>query len=100
LSFIYFLRHDIAAFIVDVNHLNVTEYKCIGKNKNEIFFKNFKNLNFYSNHNVLKNSPYHGELSQWGPSNRPMIRPGSVKSLNAPMGVLIVSPPTGLCQEN
>ena len=27
---------------------------------------------------------YHGGLSQWGRSNRPRIRPGSVKSLNAP----------------
>ena len=39
----------------------------------------------------------HGGLSQCGPSNRPRIRPGTVKSLNAPWDV--VSPPTGLCQE-
>ena len=65
----------------------MTEYKCIGKNKNEIFFKNFKNLHFYSNHNVLKNSRYHGGLSEWGRSNRPRIRPGTVKSLNAPRGL-------------
>ena len=27
---------------------------------------------------------HHGGLSQWGRSNRPRIRPGTVKSLNAP----------------
>ena len=27
---------------------------------------------------------FHGGLSQWGRSNRPRIRPGTVKSLNAP----------------
>ena len=26
----------------------------------------------------------HGGLSQWGRSNRPRIRPGTVKSLNVP----------------
>ena len=26
----------------------------------------------------------HGGVSQWGRSNRPRIRPGTVKSLNAP----------------
>ena len=36
----------------------------------------------------------HGGLSQWGRSNRP-----SKKSERA-MGVVIVSPPTGLRQEN
>ena len=29
-------------------------------------------------------STRHGGLSQWGRSNRPRIRPGTVKSLNAP----------------
>jgi len=43
---------------------------------------------------------WHGGLSQWGRSNRPRIRPGTVKSLNAPWEFVIVSPPTGLCQEN
>ena len=27
---------------------------------------------------------FHGGLSQWGRSNRPRIRPGAIKSLNAP----------------
>ena len=27
----------------------------------------------------------HGGLSQWGRSNRPRIRPGTLKSLNAPL---------------
>ena len=27
---------------------------------------------------------FHGGLSHWGRSNRPRIRPGTVKSLNAP----------------
>ena len=38
-----------------------------------------------------------GGLSQWGRSNRPRL--GTVKSERA-MGVVSVSPPTGLCQEN
>ena len=42
----------------------------------------------------------HGGLSQWGRSNRPRIRPGTRKKSERAMGVVIVSPPTGLCQEN
>ena len=40
-----------------------------------------------------------GGLIQWGRSNKPRIRPGTEKSERA-MGVVIVSPRTGLCQEN
>ena len=44
---------------------------------------------------------YRGGLSQWGRSNRPRISPGTVKSKSErAMVVVIVSPPTGLCQEN
>ena len=44
----------------------------------------------------------HGGLSHWGRSNRSRIRPGTVKSLNAPWDLswLLVSPPTRQCQEN
>ena len=47
-----------------------------------------------------KRSLFRGGLNQWGRSNRPRPRPGIVKSLNAPLGVVIVNPLTGLCQEN
>ena len=41
----------------------------------------------------------HCGLSQWGRSNRPRIRPGTVKKSECAMGVVIVSSPTGLCQD-
>ena len=44
---------------------------------------------------------FHGGLSQWGRSNRPRIRLGTVKGLSASWELSqLVSPPTGLCQEN
>ena len=39
-------------------------------------------------------------LSQWGRSNRPRIRPAYSKKSERAMGVVIVIPRTGLCQEN
>ena len=50
--------------------------------------------------NVRLKGLYHGGLSQWGRSNRPRIRPGTVKSLNAPRELSSLAPRTGLCQEN
>jgi len=42
----------------------------------------------------------HGVLGQWGRSNRPRIRPGTLKKSERAIGVVIVSPSTGLGQEN
>ena len=55
--------------------------------KNLFFPKNVDFLKFDINrkHLPLKwFDPPHGVLSQWGLSNKPRIRPGTVKSLNAP----------------
>ena len=55
--------------------------------KNLFFSKNVDFLKFDINrkHLPLKwFDPPHGVLSQWGLSNKPRIRPGTVKSLNAP----------------
>ena len=41
----------------------------------------FKGLQHFK---LKKIARIHGGLSQWGRSNRPRIRPGTVKSLNAP----------------
>ena len=38
--------------------------------------------------NLVAPASPHGGLSQWGRSNRPRIRPGTVKSLNAPWELL------------
>ena len=41
----------------------------------------------------------HGGLSQWGRSNRPRIRSGTLKSLNAPLELSQLAL-TGLCLES
>ena len=45
--------------------------------KQNFFFK-------HSSYSFISNQLFHGGLSQWCRSNRPRIRPGTVKSLNAP----------------
>ena len=39
---------------------------------------------YTSSHFMFGIVEYHGGQSQWGRSNSPRIRPGTVKSLNAP----------------